>query len=838
MGEPAARVYIAFRFHGNFYHSYRGDTPDELGFGKDIRIIRHIIDTLEEFNKRGIDVRGTWDYENYFSLEKIMPEHCPDIVESIQRRVAEGRDEIQFMSYNNGMISAHTAREFQDAVGKAVTNEDGSGVRDLFGTFGPMVRPQEMMLTPMHLRLYPRYGITAVSLFYSALPFNSFSNFIPPLSFVERYNPLTLTYPGVEGSMTLVPAYNTGDLADNITLRRWAKRLRREQLALDEPKDVLLLIDMDADDDFWVGLDIPVVDRVYSLARGLTGLVEDVADLDYVVFTTPSAYLETHEPVGYVSFGQDTADGSFDGYSSWAEKWSNQVLWTGIDRSRILEYQTRRLLVMGGAKEAASAVEEHLSRSHTYRVRSLSTTHFGLSSPVMNVTRLGTARDIIAASVESAREAFTAAEEGIGDDKTITIIDYERGISTDDVHYGVKSSRCLVNIELAESTGKEVTGIVDDRGAPAPAAICPPSIIGDGRGRRLFTVIETDPGGEKRFSLATDEKGDTPNVSDPVMVDGRTMKNEHLSVSFDGRGNLAGCTCRGVEAARGMFLTSGLTYNDRRSDVSSWETIESAVFGGGLVGIKRQAAELPFRGGAVRYEREILIASGLPYLYITVRVCYPKTPDKKYLKGRAERLQQVWDGRWEEVMPCEIAPNLTGEGGRSLRIWKHNYLGHVSSYDLNYGDFSSNKELDSSNNHITCGWVAVTDQRTGLLVAQTTDALTSQAFCPVRTRVEGEDTVIYLNPFGSYYGKQLKYDTGHTGLGRILGIAMSDHLDPYAPSYNGKVQEFTVMIAPYAGDEPPVELQNDALAFAYPPLVIGGGKKIIEPPCRRWEGFK
>ena len=33
-------ISLAFRFHANFYHSYRGDTPDELGFGKDIRIIR------------------------------------------------------------------------------------------------------------------------------------------------------------------------------------------------------------------------------------------------------------------------------------------------------------------------------------------------------------------------------------------------------------------------------------------------------------------------------------------------------------------------------------------------------------------------------------------------------------------------------------------------------------------------------------------------------------------------------------------------------------------------------------------------------------------------------
>jgi len=35
-----SRIYLAFRFHINSYHSYRRDTPDEPGFGQDIRISR------------------------------------------------------------------------------------------------------------------------------------------------------------------------------------------------------------------------------------------------------------------------------------------------------------------------------------------------------------------------------------------------------------------------------------------------------------------------------------------------------------------------------------------------------------------------------------------------------------------------------------------------------------------------------------------------------------------------------------------------------------------------------------------------------------------------------
>lgn len=79
-------LHLAFRFHGNFYHSYRGDTPDELGFGTDIRIIRNTLRVLDEFNSSGVPVRGTWDFENYPSLEKIMPEHCPNLIDFLQRR--------------------------------------------------------------------------------------------------------------------------------------------------------------------------------------------------------------------------------------------------------------------------------------------------------------------------------------------------------------------------------------------------------------------------------------------------------------------------------------------------------------------------------------------------------------------------------------------------------------------------------------------------------------------------------------------------------------------------------------------------------------------------------
>ncbi len=833
-------IHVVFRFHGNFYHSYRGDTPDEKGFGKDIRIIRHLIDTLDRFNSEGVPVRGTWDFENYFSLETIMPEYCPELIEGMQRRVRENGDEVQVMSYNNGMVNAHTAQEFDAAIAQAITNQKQSGLVDMFGGFGPMVRPQEMMFTPKHLDMYPRHGITSISLFYSSLPFNGFSNFVPELSVKERYNPLTLTYPGIEGSMVLVPACNVGDVLDNISLRHWVKRLRKKQLKMEEPSDLLVLIDMDADDEFWYGFDIPVISKIYSTGRGLAGLIESVKDLDYVTFTTTSEYLKDHKPVKEISFGQDTADGSFDGIASWAEKWSNQELWTGIERSRILELQTRRLQQMYGITGNAE-IEGHIGRAFELRVRALSTTHFGMAAPVMNVTRLNTAKRLVAESVASAGRAFSLAVEAGGDDSRegFSLVDYTRGISTESVQYNARPSRALVKIPLKGSDDeKTVYGLTDENGNPVPHVLQRNDAGGI---ENLMVLTSMEANGIKDFKLVgEDQGGDAPVPSVSVEVSRDSIRNEYIVLRMDKKGNPVELKCNGSIMKEDPLISSCVTYKGKRREVKKWEITDLRRCSGGTAGLIQMKGSINIgKGQNVEITREFMMASGLPYIYVNVTVQYPQTPFKNFNRARAQRLEQQWDGRWHEVMPCQVAPGLSGVKGSPIRVWKNNYVDHVSSYDLNYGEFSKNRELDSCNNHITNGWVAVTDGNLGLLCAQTSDVRASLAFCPLRTRVKGGKTSVYMNPFGSYTGSQYKYASAYTGLGRGVAIHLSasDHIAPYAPSYNGKMQTFSLMLAPYAGDCPPEDVQADAAAFSYPYMVLSGSKLIGEPSHRNWEEF-
>ncbi|MFW5686518.1 MAG: hypothetical protein ACOC0O_07690 [Spirochaetota bacterium] len=105
---------------------------------------------------------------------------------------------------------------------------------------------------------------------------------------------------------------------------------------------------------------------------------------------------------------------------------------------------------------------------------------------------------------------------------------------------------------------------------------------------------------------------------------------------------------------------------------------------------------------------------------------------------------------------------------------------------LDYHRFSRNRELDSSNNQITDGWVAVAGPERGLLVAYNRMESASIAFCPVSTRFRGRRQEIRLNPSGTYAGRQWHYPSSSTGPGRFIALRMADQLDSYAASYAGR----------------------------------------------------
>ncbi len=580
-----------------------------------------------------------------------------------------------------------------------------------------------------------------------------------------------------------------------------------------------------------------MISRLWRTVDGLRGLVESIADLDYVVFDTPSDYLKNHEPRGEITIEQDTADGSFDGLSSWAEKWSNQRLWTGVDRSRLMEMQGAALAKGAGAA-AAKKAQKLFDAAFEDRVRILSTTHFGMSAPVMNLARLGIAREMVDDAVKKSAAGLgllkKTARKGLKQNE-LKLIDYRRGIPSGVIKFTAHPSRGLVRIPLKDSKGE--TPLTLYRGKkPVPSAI-----INERGGSLLIVVDEFRAGKESLYRLETKAPAKAPKIDHPVRFHtmGTGIGNGLLEVSFNQRGACVEIRGKENQLLGTSLLESAVTYKGRRVPVAEWTLTGKEIFGDGVAGILtfEGEAHLP-KGGrkSIRFRREILLAAGLPWFYVTMDVEYPETDHKGFSKGKAERLQQTWDSRWVEVMPCEIDPCITGTDETPLRIWKHNYCGHVSTFDLHYGRFSKNKTLDSVNNQVTNGWVAASNGSRGLLLAQSAEELTSMAFCPVRTLECDRGLAMRMNPFGSYSGRQYKYASAFTGIGRFLAIqaSASDHIKPYAPSYNGRRQRFTLMVAPYGGDAPPEELQNNAMAFAWPALAVAKSDLVRAMPAETW----
>jgi hypothetical protein len=432
MEQHDVRIHFCFRFHVNFYHSYRGDTADEDGFGKDIRIIRGILNDLDRLQVEGIQVSCAWDFDNVFSLGKMIPQYAPDIIERIKNRIANGHDEIHLMSWNNGMLGLHTAEEFKLAIEWAQTSPDHCGNSDTLGSFVPIVRPQECMVTPSHIQQYRDLGIEAISLYYSSIPFNAFGSFIPPLPVDQQYNPLLLQDPQTGASIRLLPAINQGDLAEyGLSARRMLAHIRRKQMCMENPTDLMVLLDMDADDTFWAGIvPKPMAALIPSFA-GLYHLVKSIAPLPYLSFTKAWSYLETHPDAGSISIGQDMADGAFDGYASWAEKLDNHQLWAKVTECR--EYwQKVKDLVSHSHQASATEMDSfaawsaHLpeglqtiaEKAITLRLRLLSTTHFGLSAPVMNVHRLEAAYSIANEAITLSKYLFNELSEHVPSDSS------------------------------------------------------------------------------------------------------------------------------------------------------------------------------------------------------------------------------------------------------------------------------------------------------------------------------------------------------------------------------------------------------------------------------------
>lgn len=728
------KIHIAYGFHVNCYHSYRGDTNDNLGFGSDIRIIRKILDTLTEFNEQGIPVKGTWDTENFFSLQKILPEYAPDIIEKMKERVIKYGDENIIMGYNNGALSAMTEDEFCESINLAVTNPDGSGLNDIFGTCEMIVRPQEVMFTPSQVSLYNKLGVKALCLYYSCVPFDAFRTIIPKLSDEEAFNPLTYTYKGE--SMTIIPTYSNSDVCDAGCLRAWVKDLRRKQESGEINNDLFLFINMDADAIFWETIDLGKLTGKVANTDGIHGLVKEVADLPYVVFDTPGGYIKNHKPIGKIEFTHDTADGNFTGYASWSEKPFNRKIWTRIERAR--------------AMAKVTSESDKLSPSFNDRVLLLSTTHFGLATPVLNIQREKTALEL--------------SDKVINDE--LSVMPKTEKIT---VYNTTKSNLQCVQIEIEENI---------------PDASC---IQIQAESLESFVAVATDDECKTAFVMMKfneiKEKYEL-DISFSAKKEKKVFRNlletSRISLMFTPNGNIAFAQVDGKKIGNYDFLQSYITYGDKRYQFEN-KSVSSLSVGGNGEGIRIQGEiHLPKELKSGKYTFDFFKTDFSDGIFVRTTVEYPYTAETTSISTENSALGRYSDMNWKETVPFQITPTLNGD----ISVIKRNFMDDVSAFRTqSFPECDAkNQKVDSFNHQLTGGFVGLYDENCGLIVANARQVLSSMAHCPMRLE---KDKTVRMNPFGTYYGNQRHHFS--RGNDEILDTytLVAAQGKSIAPSYNG-----------------------------------------------------
>jgi hypothetical protein len=862
------KVYVTLGFHINFYHSWRGDTPDEAGFGTDMRVIREILKMLDRANAAGLKARAYWDTEVYWTFQEIIPRHAPDILEGIRARVQAGWDEIVPGPFNNGANHAATLDEFRAALGWALENPWGSGLRQLFGRVAPFHRAQETMFTTGQEAVLKEFGLDGIILYYAGVAFNSISTFIPPLSLEQRYNPLWFRSREDQPPLVLLPAIAASDLVEQVSLENLMLDLHARQLRGEIQSDVLIHLNEDADLETWLPTKLPKALSWFPNLGGLEELIRAVNKYPWAEFSVPSEYAASHPPRAEVLVRQDLADGGFDGNYSWAEKCASLRLWTLLEQSRIASYRAEALAgrapLQGAGLNLGPLLWEGMDSSFFQRLVGLTTTHFGMSTPIINEERqdrafaiLGKARDLaVLAEREAAQACVTASgADPVGGDRCVAP---SSGILYDFELYSTPESVLAALPEAAvETAPKSTKSAFADSAAssrsPGKTALCLPVILPagvndvsgeDGAGHSLnvsLTDLEPLPGGRTaaRVRLAAEigvEEGYRVRLKSaaggqPAAPALDRLENRWLRAAFSTKDGIASLTWKGEAGSAQIggpgFLDPFVTYGGRTFHAAGYEFLPlPGETWDGLQRLRLKAVipmQTPEGEFSSQFTYTFTLFDDLPCLYIDVEARYAYTPPRQVIHNLMQKLRRRIDLHWVETAPFQLTPALTAAASsRPFRVWKHNFMGITAFYDLDYGRVNpKNRDLDSFNHQVTAGWVAVSDGQHGLLLGEDASRLASMAFCPMRLRERAGLQTLSLNPFGSYYGKQLDYShLGGNGNGAVVMQALSGALQPNGPSFNGETLRFSLLLAPYTGDEPPAALQAAAAAHFYPPGAI------------------
>jgi hypothetical protein len=853
------KIYFILSPHINYYHSYRGDSRGKSGFGKDLKLMRGILDKLDEIEDNGHsfgDMKITWDYADTFWSIQLQKEYQHDVLDRVIERCKQGKDEVLIGSWGNVAQPLMNTEEFVIQHNWFLENEMGIGINQLFkGRVAPYARTQETMFTQGMIELYNKVGVEGIGLYYSVYPFDVSRPFINPrLDWNQRYGLVKLNSMVSKASMLMIPMYAFGDILDFRSIKRWFELIREKQESGEIQGHALLFLNFDMDYDNWLGVRLPKFLQWMPNSRGLTEFAEAVDLYEYVEFGNLLDVIPKLKVHGETILKEDVADGLWNGYYNWAQKYSNTKFWTIGQQARWLKCMADTIKTNDPNRQIKENINDHIRNgndlSDTYiknKILFTSTTNFGMSMPFQHPDRRKTALTYGIKAYKAAEKSIKIASdyknklmtEKLSEDEPYILILPITNRGRSKAEYTPVGSNLIIKTSI-DKKFLDKLGLENSHLSFNEGKIKLRHYEDDSLNSSLELIIshELFKNGDDIFLTNLNHSHDVIKEQEIGKLKGtrESLMNSFISIEFNQKGIVESFKLNGKDFGCPKFLETAVTfgkenkakrYDSKENDIKVIRSGEDNF--SASVEVK---SKFSITSDSHLKARKILtVYSGIPYLFVSVNIEIPEITGETTSVDGTQYVAEKYDPRWLEIMPCEVKPKIFGKNN-PLRIWKRNFFGVKSYFDIDLFEIDQgNIDLDCLVANISDGWMAVSDRKMGLLIGFNSVKAANFAFSPIKVRGEGFKDCkknyqqLRINPFGTYFGEMFHYWTEGTGHAQDLIPELFGTFHSTAPTFSGKTLSFDLIIAPYEGDKPPQSLQSFADHFSLPPLISMGTKR-------------
>ncbi|SEK59522.1 hypothetical protein SAMN04487770_10246 [Butyrivibrio sp. ob235] len=874
------RIHFGFLFHVNFYHAGLGDTNDDRGFGRDLARIRDILDILAKANNEGQPVRAAWDFENDYTLGRILPSLGPDVIDGVKTRLRERGDELLFSGKHAGLFAGMTGKELSFAL-HYKSNE--------LGETSNVLRPEGDLFSPAIIGRLKKAGIEAVLLGNSNVGPNALSTVTKDLrkNTYVKYNPAT--YRHGNNSITVLPYYTPADFLEEGSLKKFLDSLHNKQLSGEIDGDVFVLVGADVRSPWWEDMEIRNIFRKSSGTEGLSGFIKALRKFDYIAYNTPTGYLKEHAPVSEISFAGDLAGGTSGDFSAYSELPYDRLIWTRIERAR-----------MGSRVYSHERVSDTLAQ----RIKLLSASEFGLFSPAPAKDRFAEMDRLSVEIQKIERKAINEKEmsmrtsgrqrlnnSAIGkhlysrrkddEERNSFIIMNPKGQRVVSFQLLIDSGQCpkigtlvlecdecqirsYTAVEMSKENGYVNSAFVVMRFAEAQGTYkiyyhFDRSDIPKEPHKPLIELKPEDhpvfhaEGAMKRLLEA---QGKLKAAPPPSPDDGRrqAVANRIAEINSAQGVTRAKTLTSGGErdsyvisspdqklriVISGMGATKGhireVFYDDER--IGDNQFLSSFVKSGGTVSEftceEIKDAELAGEGMGVtisgtvhaggesapgRYELQIIKTAALKGIDGILL----------HMDVTYPSLEGVGEAFLEEIAPLQISPQYRA----GVSVIRRSFNGIVGDYPVSVFGKSvpGNENIASFNHQMTAGIVGAKGALSGILIGIPRTVLGGLAICPGRLLTDGEGQHLNLNPYGTYGIQSKKYPSESEGvLQKYADSFVNEKPINTASAYSGVREKFCMCLAGFAGANPSEGQLLELSAFCDGAIICGDETGVIHP---------